>query len=76
MSFEILGGRKFTITIIGIFVATTVPIAYKYIGISDAITQIVIGVIATAIGTYGFTNVLADKYYKPDPSNTKETNNV
>lgn len=62
---DMLGGRKFTITIIGIIVATTVPIAYKYIGVSDSITQIVIGVIATAIGTYGFTNVLADKYASP-----------
>jgi hypothetical protein len=61
-----LGGRKFLLTVIGILLAVVVPVVYSKLQISEAITQLVIGMIAAGIGTYGFTNVLADKYYKPE----------
>ena len=63
---EQIGGRKFLLTIVGIILAVLVPVIYKKLEVNDSITQIVIGVIAAAVSTYGVTNVMADKYSKPD----------
>lgn len=63
---EKYGGRKFTLTCVGVFLMIILPIVYEKLGISEVTTQLVLGAIAGAIGAYGVTNVLADKYYKPE----------
>lgn len=60
-------GRKFFLTVAGIGLMIILPVIYQKIGISDTTTQIVLGSIAAGIGTYGVTNVLADKYNKNAP---------
>lgn len=43
-----------------------IPVVYSKLGISETTTQLVLGSIAGAIGVYGVTNVMADKYNKPE----------
>lgn len=56
------GSRKLLVTIVGLIIAPSLPILYKTLGINDQVTITVEGIIATAMGLYGVTNVLAKKY--------------
>ncbi len=59
-------GRKFFLTCIGVLLMIALPIIYSKLGISEVTTQLVLGSIAGAVGVYGVTNVMADKYNKPE----------
>ena len=56
-----LGGRKFALSVIGLGIAVLVPIVYKKLNIDDTTAQLVVGIAAAVAGTYGVTNVMADK---------------
>lgn len=59
-------GRKFFLTCIGAILMIVIPVVYSKLGISEVTTQLVLGSIAGAVGMYGVTNVMADKYNKPE----------
>lgn len=51
--------RKFIITCVSIGLIVSVPILYRYLGLSDSIILFVDGAIATASGVYHVANVIA-----------------
>lgn len=62
-----LGGRKFILTVIGLVAMGGLPLLYHWAGISETITQIVLGAMAAGIGSFSVTNALATKW-APDAS--------
>ncbi len=53
--------RKLIISFITSIMASTIPIAYKYIGISDAVTMSVLGIISAIALGYGGLNLIEKK---------------
>ena len=54
--------RKLALSGSTIFVMIILPILYKQLEISDAVTLLVLGAIASVAGVYNFTNTIAKKY--------------
>lgn len=54
--------RKVVLTSISLLIITTLPIVYKHLEISDEVTLLVIGAVATASGVYNAFNSLSKKY--------------
>jgi hypothetical protein len=53
--------RKFILSHLAIGVSIGLPILYKYLGIADAITMSVLGVVSFSAFGYGVNNILAKK---------------
>jgi hypothetical protein len=60
--FDKIGGRKVGVTLIGVFFAFICPIVYKQMGIGETVTQVVLGVIAAGLATFGAGNAMEYKY--------------
>lgn len=60
--------RKFLVTGVSLVMISCLPILYKYLQISDQITLVVIGAIATSGGVYHAFNTLSKKYEGVDDS--------
>jgi len=53
------GSRKFILTITIMALSALLPLAYKYVGVGDAVTMTVLGILAGVGTAYGFINLKA-----------------
>lgn len=58
---EILGGRKFTLTLLIMLFSLVAPAVYKKLEVSDSITMMVLGIFGGVGVAYGAVNVAATK---------------
>jgi hypothetical protein len=51
--------RKFILTVVIITLTALLPMAYKWLGVGEAVTMTVLGIMAGVGAAYGFVNVKA-----------------